>query len=430
MAAAQPQLLYSILPAHEHRQDGHVERPERVDGVAAALAAAGLLTGAGAAAAPPPAPAPLDELAALHSYVGDLAARAATLAPGAPAVAVADADDEDGATYMTAASFAAARAAAGAAAALVEAVLAPRAGGAGAPPPVGFSVARPPGHHATRSAPMGEFSCFLELPVGAENSQPTNQPIPLRQLRNLQASVYSTTSPLPRGARSASAPNVSSAASLSCHSKQKTACQSLTDHYRKIAGVLVLDFDVHHGNGTSNIVWDDPSVLFVDLHEAGAVYDEEAGRAPHGTAALGGPAALRRTINAPLPRGVAGTDALAVFDQVVAPAARRFRPDIILVSAGYDAHERDPFQLLQYASADYHALAVRLRALAGELCGGRLCFFLEGGYNVEALGEAVAETWRGLLGRPAATAGGAGGAPRAETLELIAELRRLHALDS
>jgi hypothetical protein len=75
-------------------------------------------------------------------------------------------------------------------------------------------------------------------------------------------------------------------------------------------------------------------------------------------------------------------------------------------------------------------LAVRLRALAGELCGGRLCFCLEGGYDVEALGEAVAETWRGLLGRPAATAGGAGGAPRAETLELIAELRRLHALDS
>jgi acetoin utilization deacetylase AcuC-like enzyme len=139
---------------------------------------------------------------------------------------------------------------------------------------------------------------------------------------------------------------------------------------------------------------------------------------------------LRGTINAPLPRGAGGADALAIFDQVVAPAARRFRPDVILVSAGYDAHERDPFQLLQYSSADYHALAVRLRTLAGELCGGRLCFFLEGGYDVDALGEAVAETWRGLLGRPAATAGGAGGAPRAETLELIAELRRLHALDS
>jgi acetoin utilization deacetylase AcuC-like enzyme len=164
MAAAQPQLqlLYTILPAHEHRQEGHVERPERVDAVVAALAAAGLLDGAGAAAAPPPAPAPLAELAALHSYVGELAARAAALAHGAPAVAVADADDEDGATYMTAASFDAARASAGAAAALVEAVLAPRAGGGNVPPPVGFSLARPPGHHATSGAPMGEFSGFLE----------------------------------------------------------------------------------------------------------------------------------------------------------------------------------------------------------------------------------------------------------------------------
>ena len=88
---------------------------------------------------------------------------------------------------------------------------------------------------------------------------------------------------------------------------------------------------------------------------------------------------------------------LAAFDEIVEPAARRFRPDIILVSAGYDAHWRDPLAGLQLRSSSYHSLGARLAALASELCGGRLVMLLEGGYDLKALGESVANTFLGEL---------------------------------
>ena len=101
---------------------------------------------------------------------------------------------------------------------------------------------------------------------------------------------------------------------------------------------------------------------------------------------------------APPPAACAGHEAmLAAFDEVVEPAARRFCPDIILVSAGYDAHWRDPLAGLQLRSSSYHALGGRLAALAGELCGGRLVMLLEGGYDLKALGESVANTFLGEL---------------------------------
>ena len=89
---------------------------------------------------------------------------------------------------------------------------------------------------------------------------------------------------------------------------------------------------------------------------------------------------------------------MACFEEIVLPAARRFRPDLVLVSAGYDAHVLDPFQALQFRNSTYYAMAAALKDLARDACGGRLVFLLEGGYNPEALGEAVAETWRALLG--------------------------------
>lgn len=123
---------------------------------------------------------------------------------------------------------------------------------------------------------------------------------------------------------------------------------------------------------------------------------------------------------------------MAAFECIIAPAARRFQPDIILVSAGYDAHVLDPFQLLQYRSSSYHALAAALAALAAELCGGRLVFLLEGGYDVAALGEAVGETWLALLGEPSREAAAAlvlpQPEPMAEMQALIAQLRTIHAL--
>jgi acetoin utilization deacetylase AcuC-like enzyme len=129
--------------------------------------------------------------------------------------------------------------------------------------------------------------------------------------------------------------------------------------------------------------------------------------------------------------GYAGHDAiLSAFRALVEPAARRFAPDLILVSAGYDAHVADPFQLLQYRSATFHALGARLAALARELCSGRVVFMLEGGYNVAALGESVVETWLGVLGEPSAAAAEElpHEEPEAEVEELLDSLREIHDL--
>lgn len=88
---------------------------------------------------------------------------------------------------------------------------------------------------------------------------------------------------------------------------------------------------------------------------------------------------------------------LKAFDEVVGPAAARFQPDLIVVSAGYDAHWRDPLAQLQFRSSTYHALAQRVRDWATQLCGGRVVFVLEGGYDLKALGESVANTFLGVL---------------------------------
>ena len=142
------------------------------------------------------------------------------------------------------------------------------------------------------------------------------------------------------------------------------------------------------------------------------------------------------TINIPLPRGAGHVSVLAAWDAVVAPAAERFAPDIILVSLGFDAHWRDPFALLRYRSDTYHVLAARLAALTARLCRGRLVLLLEGGYCPEAVGTSVSETVRALLGRPPGPAAAAeaadpalGGAGEPEVAALLDQLRSLHGLD-
>ena len=156
--------------------------------------------------------------------------------------------------------------------------------------------------------------------------------------------------------------------------------------------VLIFDFDVHHGNGTNDIFHRDPSVLFVSAHEDGSF--PGTGKA----ADVGDGDGVGATINVPLPPGAGDAAALAVFDEVVAPAAARFQPDIILVSAGYDAHWRDPLAGLHYRTGTYHRLSVRLKALADALCGGKCVFLLEGGYDLTGLSEGVTDSFRALLG--------------------------------
>ncbi|KAM1052500.1 hypothetical protein ACFX13_000092 [Malus domestica] len=106
------------------------------------------------------------------------------------------------------------------------------------------------------------------------------------------------------------------------------------------------------------------------------------------------------TLNLPLPGGSGDAAMRAIFDEIIVPCAQRFKPDIILVSAGYDAHVLDPLASLQFTTGTYYMLASNIQQLAKDLCGGRCVFFLEGGYNLESLSYSVADSFRAFLGEP------------------------------
>jgi len=171
------------------------------------------------------------------------------------------------------------------------------------------------------------------------------------------------------------------------------------------ARVMVVDYDAHHGNGTQAIFWTDPDVLYASLHEwplypGTGRLDETGGTGGEGT-----------TCNLPLPAGATGDVYLRAFDEVIAPAAERFAPDWILVSAGFDAHRADPLTGLALSSGDYALLAARALALAP--APGRTIVFLEGGYDLDAIRDCVAATLPVLVGErtspaEAPTSGGPG----------------------
>jgi acetoin utilization deacetylase AcuC-like enzyme len=194
---------------------------------------------------------------------------------------------------------------------------------------------------------------------------------------------------------------------------------------RGIGRVMIVDFDVHHGNGTQAIFYEDPSLLFVSLHQAG-IYPGGGWMEEQGEGAGRG-----FTINLPLP-ALAGDRAMALaFERIIEPAAERFRPELLLVSAGFDAHFRDPLAGLQVSGAGYHAMARRLRAMAKRHCEGRLGFVLEGGYDLPALGNGVVNLLRALLDLPAETSLGAAPAPEplARVEELLGRAARMLDLD-
>ncbi len=150
------------------------------------------------------------------------------------------------------------------------------------------------------------------------------------------------------------------------------------------ARVCVIDYDAHHGNGTQDIFWEDPGVLYVSLHEwplypgTGRLTEVGAG-AGEGT-----------TCNLPLPAGATGDVYQRAFDAVVEPLVAEFAPDWLLVSCGFDAHRADPLTGLSLSSGDYAALASRAVALAPR--PGRTIVFLEGGYDLTAVRDSVAAT--------------------------------------
>ncbi len=148
--------------------------------------------------------------------------------------------------------------------------------------------------------------------------------------------------------------------------------------------IAILDWDVHHGNGTQHRFEAERDVLFVSLHQF-PLYPGTGALAEQGEGAGEG-----STVNFPLPPGCGDPEYAAVFEGVVAPILREFRPELILVSAGFDAHERDPLAQMRVSSDGFAWLARSLRALADDVCGGRVVLALEGGYDLDALGESVA----------------------------------------
>jgi acetoin utilization deacetylase AcuC-like enzyme len=147
--------------------------------------------------------------------------------------------------------------------------------------------------------------------------------------------------------------------------------------------VAIVDYDVHHGNGTQWSFYDDPAVLFVSTHQF-PFYPGTGALREQGTGDGRG-----STVNLPLPAGCGDAEYLAVFASVVVPALCEFRPDMIVVSAGFDAHALDPLGHMNVSTAGFAELARQLREVADAYCGGRMLLALEGGYDEDALGASV-----------------------------------------
>ena len=169
--------------------------------------------------------------------------------------------------------------------------------------------------------------------------------------------------------------------------------------------VAIVDWDVHHGNGTQDIFYDDSNVLYVSTHES-PLYP--------GTGLLretGSGAGAGTTLNLPFPAGAAGNTFRRAFDEVVVPKVEQFAPDWLIISAGFDAHRNDPLAGLGLTAADYADLALRLQSLVP---AQRLLVVLEGGYDLESLTYSVGATLSALTGgsyRPESASNGEVGLP-------------------
>jgi acetoin utilization deacetylase AcuC-like enzyme len=152
--------------------------------------------------------------------------------------------------------------------------------------------------------------------------------------------------------------------------------------------VAIVDWDVHHGNGTQRAFVADPDVLYVSPHQFGFGFYPGTGRADE----IGTGAAVGTTINLPMAPGTDGALYAEVFSRLVLPIVDQFEPDWVLVSAGYDAHAADPLADLELTDADFGWMAASLAPLVP---GGRTVFFFEGGYDLDAVRKSIAATLRG-----------------------------------
>ncbi len=247
-------------------------------------------------------------------------------------------------TVVSPGSFEAALHGAGGAVALVDRLLDGSA-------PTGFSIHRPPGHHAEPARAMG-FCLFNNVAVAARHAL---------DARGLQR-------------------------------------------------VMIVDWDVHHGNGTNDIFHEDPRVLFCSVHQS-PLYP--------GTGAAGDVGSGKGrgfTVNVPVAPGAGDEEFCSVVEHVAVPLARAWKPQLLLISAGYDAHREDPLADCQVSDDGFAAMASSLRAVGGEV-GAPVGAVLEGGYALGALARGVAVTMEAL-------AGGGNGAPSAVPTSNVAAAAR------
>ncbi|WJX47775.1 Histone deacetylase 14, chloroplastic [Trifolium repens] len=324
-------VIYSVAPSMGHNQEAHPESHFRVPAIVDVLEEMKLTSkfrGSEVIELQHFEPASTDDIASVH---------ARSYVSGLEKVMDQALEkgliviDGSGPTYATSTTFQESIVAAGAGLALVDSVVA--ASKINKDSPTGFALIRPPGHHAIPQGPMG-FCIFGNVAIAARHAQ----------------------------------------------------------RVHGLKRVFIIDFDVHHGNGTNDAFYDDPDVFFLSFHQDGSYpgtgkFDE-----------VGAGDGLGTTLNLPLPGGSGDTTIRTVFDEVIVPCAQRFKPDIILVSAGYDGHVLDPLANLQLTTGTYYMLASSIKQLAKDLCGGRCVFFLEGGYNLKSLSYSVADTFRALLG--------------------------------
>jgi acetoin utilization deacetylase AcuC-like enzyme len=196
-----------------------------------------------------------------------------------------------------------------------------------------FALVRPPGHHATRDRAMG-FCLLNNIAIGAQHA-------------------------------------------LEAHHLER---------------VLIVDYDVHHGNGTQDIFYRTPRVMYFSTHQ----YPYYPGTGNWDE--IGEGEGVGFTVNVPFPTGVGDIGYQRTFDELLFPLAERYRPQLVLVSVGFDAHWRDPLAMENLSIAGYVSLARTLGEIARESCNGRLVFLLEGGYDLGAVSQGVIATTRVLLG--------------------------------
>ena len=172
------------------------------------------------------------------------------------------------------------------------------------------------------------------------------------------------------------------------------AAHALTSGFERVA---IVDYDVHHGNGTQWMFYDEPRVLYLSLHQ----YPFYPGTGAAGD--VGREAGAGFTVNIPLEAGAGDADYALVFDQAVVPILEAFDPDLLLLSAGYDAHDRDPLGGMRLSTNGYTGMTRHLRAAADRCCTGRMVVVTEGGYDLQAFEECLTATLA-VMGEPTTAA--------------------------